>query len=281
MCEMNGSFANTALALFSGLLLASTGCSKNDAAPGEGNPGAEQPGSTAPGNPGNPGNPSSPGNPTSPGGTDTDTSPQGPGPGEADIPNNPACQNLAPLGHFVGDIAPSATLMDHLGRSVNLHNFCESTLLILAGASTCPACNNRARVAARLMRDRFNDGRVKLIYMLSVEGSDEDDPSQWIPARLEHAKAFHEKHQFGPNALTLVDGQQLGTRALWPNFKLPMNSMVLGKGFRIVTKGPGITDFEKDLVRALSMPQNPQPNPKPEPNPTGAETSSAADTTAP
>lgn len=282
MRKMNGSFANPVLALMSSILLATTGCS-NDTAPGQdtpGAPGAGQPGSTAPGNPGSPtnpdGSPVQPGGPTGPGGPDTDTSPQGPGPGQADIPNNnPACQNMAPVGHFVGDIAPNATLIDHLGRSVNLHDFCEYTLLVLAGASTCPTCNDRARIAARLMRDRFNDGRVKLIYMLSVEGTDEQDPTKWVPATLENAKAFHEKHQFGPNALTLVDGQHVGTRALWPDFTLAMNSMVLSRGFRIATKGPGTPDFETDLLMALSMPQNPQPNPNPNPNPTGGETSTA------
>lgn len=286
---MNGPSAKFAIALFSGLLLSLSGCGgKNDTAPGgKGAPGSTNPANPAnPGNPGDPGNPGNPGNPTGPGGgADTDTSPQGPGPGAAEIPNNPACQNLNPVGHFVGDIAPTASLVDNLGRSVNLHNFCDSTLLILAGASTCPTCNARARLAARLMRDRFNDGRVKLLYLLSVEGSDEDDPSKWTPAQLEHAKAFHAKHQFGPNALTLVDGNREGTRTLWPNAKLPMNSMVLRPGFRIVTKGPGMPDFETDVMNALAMPRDPQPQPKkpenpgnPTGNPTGTPTGA---TTAP
>lgn len=272
---MNGSPAKLAIALLSGLLITLPGCGKKDEKPGDtGAPGGNNPGSTQPGNPGStqPGNPSSPGGS---GGANTDTSPQGPGPGAADIPNNPACKNLAPLGHFVGDIAPTATLVDNLGRNVNLHDFCESTLLVLAGASTCPTCNERARTAARLMRDRFNDGRVKLLYLLSVEGSDEEEPSKWLPAQLEHAKAFHAKHQFGPNALTLVDGNKAGTNALWPNHKLPMNSMVLRRGFRIVTKGPGMPDFETDLNTALSMPDTPGPQPKPkDPNGTGAPTTS-------
>lgn len=287
-----------ASALFSGLLLTLHGCGGKDTQSGNATAGGTQSGATLPGgpgnpgspgnpgnpgepgNPGNPGNPGDPGNPNNPGSTspEDDTSPQGPGPGVSEIPNSPACKNLKASGHFVGSVAPNVTMTDNLGRQLNLHDFCEHTLLVLAGASTCPTCNLRARTAARLMRDRFTDGRVKLIYMLSLEGNDEIE-ADGVPATIEHAQAFHQKHQFGRHALTLVDGDRKGLNALWPDHDRRMNSMVLRRGFRIVTKGPGMPDFEQDVATALATPDDPvEPEPEPE-NPTGEGNTTEGDST--
>lgn len=156
-------------------------------------------------------------------------------------------------GTAVGQIPPKQELNNPGGVTYQLHDFCNHTVLIVAGGINSATAMENGQIAANLLDTDYTDGRVRVVYLFNVNASG-------MPVSNADMAAVADTWGvgFAKYGVPLSDSNYFALRAYIP---IPENSiegsMLLKPGFEIVKINIPASAYKTEIDAVLNPPPAP------------------------